>query len=79
LVLAANLAARGQTNFLRMLWKFNSVYNAERQAGDHRRVVKYEMKLPEHTEEAKLKQASLYIHPQQLLKPLRASAGAGRD
>src|SRR3546814_11035552 len=30
---AARLALRGQTNFLRMLWKFNGVYNADPQIG----------------------------------------------
>lgn len=41
------LLARGQTNFLRMLWKFNSAYNAERLLNDHRQPLKYEMRLPE--------------------------------
>jgi magnesium-protoporphyrin IX monomethyl ester (oxidative) cyclase len=40
------MLARGQTNFVRMLWKFNSVYNAKRQVADHERPVKYEMRLP---------------------------------
>ncbi len=42
---AGNLL-RGQTNFLRMLWKFGSVFNAERQAADHRRRPEYEIGLP---------------------------------
>src|SRR5246500_716906 len=41
-ILANNLA-RGQTNTLKMLWKFNSVYNPELQLADHRRPVRYEM------------------------------------
>ena len=36
----------GQTNFIRMLWKFNSVYRPELQLADHRRRVKYEISLP---------------------------------
>lgn len=44
--LAAKLLARGQTNFVRMLWKFNSVYHPDRQLADHRRPVKYEMRRP---------------------------------
>ncbi len=44
--LSAKLLAQGQTNFVKMLWKFNSVYNPERQMTDHRQPVKYEMKLP---------------------------------
>lgn len=45
--LAARLLARGQTNFVRMLWKFSSVYDPERQLADHRRPVRYEIRLPE--------------------------------
>jgi hopanoid C-3 methylase len=51
---SAKLLAKGQTNFVRMLWKFNSVYNPARQLADHTRRVSYEMMLPEaksnHTE-----------------------------
>ena len=44
-ILAHNLA-RGQTNTLKMLWKFNSVYNPALQLADHRQPVKYEISLP---------------------------------
>ncbi len=44
--IAAGHLLRGQTNFVRMLWKFNSVYNPELQLADHRRPVKYELTLP---------------------------------
>ena len=44
--LAARLLLRGQTNFVRMLWKFNSVYNPARQLADHRQPVRYQMRLP---------------------------------
>jgi len=43
---AARLLARGQTNFLRMLWRFHSVYNPTRQLADHRRQARYELALP---------------------------------
>ena len=42
----AGLLARGQTNFLKMLFKFNSVYDPKLQLADHARPVKYEMSLP---------------------------------
>jgi magnesium-protoporphyrin IX monomethyl ester (oxidative) cyclase len=45
-ILSAKLALRGQTNFLRMLWKFGSVYNAERQYRDHQRPTRYKMTPP---------------------------------
>ena len=44
-ILASNLA-RGQTNTLKMLWKFNSVYNPALQLADHSQPVRYEMSLP---------------------------------
>ena len=44
-ILAGNLA-RGQTNTLKMLWKFNSVYNPELQLSDHERPVRYELAPP---------------------------------
>lgn len=45
-LLAAKLLARGQTNFVRMLWRFNGVFNPRRQLSDHNRPVKYAMRLP---------------------------------
>jgi hopanoid C-3 methylase HpnR len=71
-MLTAKLVARGQTNFLRMLWRFNSVYNPEKQLADHRRPVRYQMRLPAGGEQPK----DLYIlRP----PPRRAGAGAGAD
>ena len=43
---AAHRLLRGQTNFVRMLWKFNGVYNASRQFAEHTRAVQYEIRLP---------------------------------
>ena len=55
------LLARGQSNFVRMLWKFNSVYNPARQLADHHRPVRYEMALPE-TPVGPVDRRSLYVH-----------------
>jgi hopanoid C-3 methylase len=52
---------RGQTNFLRMLWKFNSVYNPELQLADHGRQIKYEISLPPPSVAAP-QHSRLYIH-----------------
>ena len=52
---------RGQTNFLRMLWKFNSVYHPELQLADHRQPVKYEISLPP-SSMPKIEPSTLYIH-----------------
>jgi hopanoid C-3 methylase HpnR len=56
------LLARGQTNFLRMLWKFRDVYNVERLVGDHERPVRYAMRLPEPTAAARPSRDELYVH-----------------
>lgn len=57
----ARLLARGQTNFLRMLFKFNSVYDPELQLADHREPVRYEISLPP-APRAKVDPATLYVH-----------------
>jgi hopanoid C-3 methylase HpnR len=59
--IAAGLALRGQTNFLRMLWKFRSVYNAERQYADHHRPVTYAMRAPR-PDIARPSARDLFIH-----------------
>jgi hopanoid C-3 methylase HpnR len=75
-VMAAKYLAHGQTNFVKMLWKFNKVYNLERQVADHHRHVTYHMDLPQHAAQTHVDPNTLFIHPQQLLKPIRA-VGAG--
>jgi magnesium-protoporphyrin IX monomethyl ester (oxidative) cyclase len=54
--------AHGQTNFLRMLWKFNSVYDARRQYGDHFRPVSYELPLPTPNAPEPNNRNALYVH-----------------
>jgi hopanoid C-3 methylase len=53
---------RGQTNFPRMLWKFNQVYNAERQYGEHQRPVRYELPPPDLHAVDRGNRRDLYIH-----------------
>jgi hypothetical protein len=60
-ILARNLA-RGQTNTLKMLWKFNGVYNPKLQLADHAREVKYEMRVPD-APRAVIDPHSLYVLP----------------
>jgi hopanoid C-3 methylase HpnR len=59
-LLSAKLLAKGQTNFVRMLWKFNSVYNPGRQVADHGRRVDYEIHLP--TAERSKDPQVFYVH-----------------
>jgi hypothetical protein len=59
--IAARLLLRGQTNFLRTIWKFNSVFNPGLQMADHARPVQYELPLrPEGV--AVTDKRALYVH-----------------
>ncbi|MGH8582767.1 MAG: hopanoid C-3 methylase HpnR [Gammaproteobacteria bacterium] len=61
----AGIAARhllhGQTNFVKMLWKFNQVYNANLQLADHAQPVRYTLKLPPPAV-ARVDRNDLYVH-----------------
>jgi len=58
------LLARGQTNFVRMLWKFGSVYNVDRLLADHARPVTYALRRPQRTAPivGRPSPAELYVH-----------------
>ncbi|MFJ8185138.1 hopanoid C-3 methylase HpnR [Streptomyces sp. NPDC096105] len=58
-VLARNLA-HGQTNFARMLWRFNQVYDPRRQLADHARPVRHELPLPQRLDVGDRR--TLYVH-----------------
>lgn len=51
-----------------MLWKFNTVYNAERQHGEHQRESRYELPVPRHRERAPKERRDLYIHTRPALQ-----------
>jgi len=61
-LLCARLMLRGQTNFVKSLWKFSQVYSADRQFGDHERPVTYAMRPP--APPAKPRARDLFIHAQ---------------
>jgi hypothetical protein len=67
--IAAGHLWRGQTNFVKMLWKFNSVYDPRLQLADHAQPVVYEMPLPPKRTSG-ITPNLLYIH--------RAQGRAGR-
>lgn len=73
---AFGLLLRGQTNFLRMLWKFSQVYHPERQYADHLREVRYTLPPPE-SSSAKSTPAQLYVHVPVAAK--RAATRPGRE
>lgn len=58
--IAAGRLLRGQTNFVRSLFKFNSVYDPDLLLADHRRPVRYELPLPER--KVAPARTELYIH-----------------
>jgi len=62
--IALRLLAQGQTNFLRMLWKFGGLYNVDRLYGDHEREVRYALRLPERGEQRVVRPSrdDLYVH-----------------
>lgn len=60
--IALKLLARGQTNFVRSLWKFSSVYDARRQLADHQLPVKYEIAARPTGVQAGVEKPELYVH-----------------
>jgi hopanoid C-3 methylase HpnR len=58
---AAHHLLRGQTNFVKMIWKFQKVYNAQRQLEDHWAPVHYELPEPAPAREA-VERKDLYVH-----------------
>jgi hopanoid C-3 methylase HpnR len=59
-LLAGKLLLKGQTNFVKMLWKFNSVYDAERLLSDHRQPPRYEV--PQRAARVHPRREDLYVH-----------------
>jgi hopanoid C-3 methylase HpnR len=72
--IAARLLLRGQTNFVKMLWKFNSVYNPARQLADHARPVRYEMRMPSVATEPAAVRHRLFV-----LQPSHKTAQTNRE
>jgi hopanoid C-3 methylase len=60
--IVARQLLRGQTNFARMIWKFNKVYNAGRQYSDHLRDVEYLLPPQEDRPAGAVDRKDLYIH-----------------
>jgi hopanoid C-3 methylase HpnR len=61
----AGLALRGQTNFLRNMFHFNSIYNPDSLVADHSRPVVYKLPLPPPVQVSP-DRAALYIHAPRL-------------
>ncbi|HXJ37562.1 MAG TPA: hopanoid C-3 methylase HpnR [Candidatus Eisenbacteria bacterium] len=70
------LLARGQTNFIRMLWSFNSVYSADRLCADHARELRYRMTPPPAALGRAPVKDELYIHQPTAIQSDAATASA---
>jgi magnesium-protoporphyrin IX monomethyl ester (oxidative) cyclase len=70
----ARLAMQGQTNFIRAIWKFNKVYNADRQFADHQKPVTYQIRPPVVTAPLSKEKAELYVHPKRKVRHTEDSA-----
>jgi hopanoid C-3 methylase HpnR len=67
--LILRLALQGQTNFARAIWRFDRVYNADRQFADHQQPVTYAIRPPPPAAKGR---AELFVHS-------RARAHAGPE
>ena len=74
----APLLLRGQTNFVKSLWKWSRVYNPDRQCADHERPVTYAMRPPPALGSRRLRAADLYVHAPSA-PATAASAGGSRQ
>jgi magnesium-protoporphyrin IX monomethyl ester (oxidative) cyclase len=60
--IVARQLLRGQTNFAKMIWKFNQVYHADRQYSDHQREPRYLLPPPADKPTVTPDRKQLYIH-----------------
>ena len=75
--IVARHLAHGQTNFLKMIWNFSRVYNAERQLADHSMDVAYELPEPPQAPAKAPERSDLYVHiPVRLREKVRSGAAA---
>jgi hopanoid C-3 methylase len=60
--IVARQLLRGQTNFAKMIWKFDRVYNADRQYSEHLSEARYLLPPPAETPVAVANRRELYVH-----------------
>jgi hopanoid C-3 methylase len=60
--IVARQLMHGQTNFARMIWKFDRVYNADRQYAEHMREARYLLPPPAEKPVAAPDRRELYVH-----------------
>jgi hopanoid C-3 methylase HpnR len=67
--IVARQLLRGQTNFATMIWKFNQVYNPDRQYAEHQREPRYLLPPPAEPATAPPDRKELYIHVPERRRP----------
>jgi hopanoid C-3 methylase len=60
--IVARQLLRGQTNFVKMIWKFDQVYNADRQYSEHQRQAQYLLPPPAPQPGLPARREDLFIH-----------------
>jgi hopanoid C-3 methylase HpnR len=60
--IVARQLLHGQTNFATMIWKFDKVYNADRQYAEHQRQARYLLPAPTQTPVTMADRKELYVH-----------------
>jgi hopanoid C-3 methylase len=60
--IVARQLLHGQTNFVKMIWKFDQVYNADRQYSEHLREAEYQLRPPVDEPAATFDRRDLYVH-----------------
>jgi hypothetical protein len=60
--IVARQLLRGQTNFAKMIWKFDKVYNADRQYSEHLQPVAYQLPPPAEHPVTMPDPRQLYVH-----------------
>ena len=60
--IVARQLLRGQTNFVKMIWKFDKVYNADRQYSEHQRATEYLLPPPAERPTPVPDRKELYVH-----------------
>jgi magnesium-protoporphyrin IX monomethyl ester (oxidative) cyclase len=60
--IVARQLVHGQTNFVKMIWKFDQVYNADRQHSDHLREAQYLLRPPAAGPAEGFDRRDLYVH-----------------
>ncbi|HWF79237.1 MAG TPA: hopanoid C-3 methylase HpnR [Streptosporangiaceae bacterium] len=60
--IVARQLLRGRTNFVKMIWKFDKVYNVDRQYADHLREIEYVLPSPSQARSQAPDRKDLYVH-----------------